>query len=79
MADRRRVQMGSGLTVRKTSATVFASGAAKDCAMFSSAHIPYDYVPPPENIAMATIPYKWPAGDDWSRSWSWDENNYPRK
>lgn len=76
MADRRQVQMNAGVA-RKTSATVFASGAARECALYSTARIPYDYVPPPENIAMATIPYKWPIADDWSRSWSWNPDNYP--
>lgn len=74
--DRRQVQMNASVP-RKLASTVFASGAARECALYSSSHIPYDYAPPPENVAMATIPYKWPSDEDWSRSWSWNPDNYP--
>ena len=77
MTDRRQVRMVSSVPI-KTSGTFFATGAAQDCSMYSLAKIPYDYVPPPENVAMATVPYKWPTDEDWSRSISWDPAKYQR-
>lgn len=57
--------------VPKMMPVVVNTGAQRECRIANLSGIPYDYVPPPEDFVSTTIPFKWPASEDWSRMPSW--------
>jgi hypothetical protein len=64
--DRRQVQVNYGV-VPKTYSTAVVDDVTRECHIASASQIPYNYAPPPEGLVMATVPYKWPSDEDWSR------------
>ncbi len=82
--DRRNVNSvyGNGPIIRSQKTTAFneagfAGDAARECRIASLSDIPYDYVPPPTNLAMNSVPYKWPTGQEWSRSYQFEYSDRP--
>jgi hypothetical protein len=70
MMDRRAVQTSYN-TTPKTMAVRVSTGADRECRLASLSGIPYDYVPPPENVLLTTVPNKWPSDEEWSRMPAW--------
>lgn len=75
MTDRRSVQTVFGVRT-KAATTLVNTGSARDCYMASMGKTPFDYVPPPEDVMMATVPHKWPSDEQWSRAYIWDEKKF---
>jgi hypothetical protein len=73
--DRRSVQTVFGVRT-KSASTVVNTGSARDCYMAASSKIPFDYVPPPEDVVRNTVPYKWPSDEEWSRAYIWDSTKF---
>jgi hypothetical protein len=58
---------------RKTSVmmeTGHAGDAVRECSIASMGDVPFDYVPPPTNLVMNAIPYKWPTGQEWDKAYT---------
>lgn len=68
--ERRTVQTSYAI-VPKSMPVIVSTGSQRECHIANLSHIPYDYVPPPENIEMTTVPYKWPSDEEWSRMPNW--------
>ena len=63
---------GNFKATKKTSVfeeTGFANDAKRECVIANMGDIPFNYVPPPANLALNSIPYKWPSGQEWSQSY----------
>lgn len=65
-----RVQT-SYTVVPKTMPYTVSTGVKRECAIATVTRIPFDYVPPPENVELRNIPTNWPADEEWSRDPSW--------
>ena len=48
-----------------------STGPTRECVLANACGIPFDYVPPPEGELMMTVPFKWPADEEWSRMPNW--------
>jgi hypothetical protein len=48
-----------------------STGSERECSIANLSGIPYDYVPPPENINLMTVPFKWPKDEEWTRIPDW--------
>lgn len=70
MNDRRSVQTNFRITPKDVAVNV-STGSDRECRLASISQIPYDYVPPPENLILTTVPYKWPSDQEWSRMPDW--------
>lgn len=68
--NRRAVQTNFRLTPKDVAVRV-STGAERECRLAGASNIPYDYVPPPENLELTTIPFKWPSDEEWSRMPNW--------
>jgi hypothetical protein len=68
--DRRSVQ-NAFRAVQKGMPTRVSTGSERECRIASMSNIPYDFVPPPEDLLLTTIPYKWPSDEEWSRMPAW--------
>jgi hypothetical protein len=47
------------------------TGNRRECVLANLSGIPFDYVPPPEGEYLMTVPFKWPADEEWSRMPNW--------
>lgn len=56
----------------KIRTSVFNTESSRECDMAARANIPFNYVPPPDNVVVNHIPVQWPAAEQWSRSFSWE-------
>ena len=56
----------------KTVPCSISTNSQIECVRAIKSQIPFDYVPPPENIELNVIPYKWPSEDDWSPIETWN-------
>ncbi len=58
-----------GMVTQKTSPVAIPKGASvRECAIAAASNVPFDYAPPPEDMLLRTVPYKWPVDEDWSRA-----------
>lgn len=69
-ADRRSVQAVHKM-MPKDMPVVVSTGVDRECHLASASNIPFDYVPPPEDLLLTTVPYKWPSDEEWSRMPNW--------
>jgi hypothetical protein len=59
----------------KTTPIVYSAEDTPECMRSSIAKIPMDYVPPPADLLLTTVPYQWPTDEQWSRSPFWQSSN----
>lgn len=71
--DRRSVQYNpNNLWVSAKSQPIYyATDSARECALAARGKDPFSYVPPPESLLLATVPFKWPSDEDWSRTFDY--------
>lgn len=67
-----RASSGTMQQKAKTTGSFMSEGAGRECMLAAAGRAPFDYVPPPQGMLMATVPYKWPSDEEWSRAYIWD-------
>ena len=57
--------------VPKSAPVRVTTGPARECVLANAGGTPFDYVPPPEGAYLMTVPFRWPADEEWSRMPNW--------